>query len=393
MTHALLATDHIFSVKGNRVYDSYCFGSEFFEDYLKVFDTLTVVCRARPVSLVDGLVSCDLDRLSFHSLPVMRGIRWALYGAHRVRPVVEPLVRAADCVIVRVPSRVGFEAARLARKRGIPVMAEVIGDPALSALSTGPRRLMQLFCNLSAKHLKETVLHAAVVSYVSVEHLQRRYPARQGTVTSSVSSIRLSSRSIRPPRVFAVPPRPLKVICVASLVPVKRHKDLVQACALTAQQGTDLRVTLVGDGPCRHQLETQCRALAIEHLVTFKGHIVGWNRLTEELDAHDVFALCSSTEGMPRSMIEGMARGLPAVGSRVGGIAELIRCEDSYDAGDVHRLAQLLGTLARSPERLTLMSNHSHLKAEAYAQERLSPIRCDLYRHLAAASKSAPRVT
>ena len=46
--------------------------------------------------------------------------------------------------------------------------------------------------------------------------------------------------------------------------------------------------------------------------------------VTEQLDAADVFVLPSRQEGLPRAMIEAMARSLPCVGSDVGGISELI---------------------------------------------------------------------
>ena len=62
------------------------------------------------------------------------------------------------------------------------------------------------------------------------------------------------------------------------------------------------------------------------------------------LDAADLFILPSRTEGLPRAIIEAMARGLPCLGSSVGGIPELLPPDALVRPGDALALADLIYT-------------------------------------------------
>ena len=79
---------------------------------------------------------------------------------------------------------------------------------------------------------------------------------------------------------------------------------------------------VVGDGSARHSLELQARQLALDdRAVRFLGARSDVDAL---LNAVDFFVLPSDTEGLPLSVLEAMAHGLPIVASHVGGIPELI---------------------------------------------------------------------
>jgi sugar transferase (PEP-CTERM/EpsH1 system associated) len=106
---------------------------------------------------------------------------------------------------------------------------------------------------------------------------------------------------------------------------VKDHATLVDAFALLRarlpEQAAGLRLAIVGDGPLLAPLREKVRTLGLEGLVWLPGARYD---IPEILRGFDVYAISSIAEGTPGSVLEAMASGLPAVGTRVGGVPEVI---------------------------------------------------------------------
>src|SRR5690606_2722669 len=99
----------------------------------------------------------------------------------------------------------------------------------------------------------------------------------------------------------------------------------------------------------------------------------------DELDQADLFVLASRTEGLPRAVIEAMARGLPCIGTSVGGIPELLPTEDLVPPGDADTLARKISEVSRSPERMAAMSRRNLKKAADYRDDVLRQRRNAFY--------------
>lgn len=110
-------------------------------------------------------------------------------------------------------------------------------------------------------------------------------------------------------------------VCVASLTPVKRHVDLLDAFRILRDRRPDARLLLIGDGPLRGAIEAQRDALGLGAAVSLLGNIADVETL---LPAADVGVLASSTEGMSNALLEIMACGLPVVATAVGGNPRLV---------------------------------------------------------------------
>jgi L-malate glycosyltransferase len=131
------------------------------------------------------------------------------------------------------------------------------------------------------------------------------------------------------------------LICVARLVPLKRHDVLITSLALI---GTTLPFCLliVGEGPTSGSLEEQITSLQLGQKIKLLGPR---NDVPDLLAASDCFVMCSDFEGLSMSIIESMAAALPAVVTNVGGNAELvIHNESGYlvEQGDANGLATCL---------------------------------------------------
>lgn len=115
---------------------------------------------------------------------------------------------------------------------------------------------------------------------------------------------------------FGIPSDAPLILCVARLVKGKGHDVL-----LSAVEGLDVHLLLVGDGPERGTLEktAQCPSLA------GRVHFAGTRPDTRPfLSAASVACLASRSESQGIVLVEAMAAGLPVVASRVGGIPEVV---------------------------------------------------------------------
>jgi len=113
----------------------------------------------------------------------------------------------------------------------------------------------------------------------------------------------------------------LVVGTVGSLTAVKNHLLLIRACAMLVREGLDLELRIAGDGPERSRLIEAARSLDVTDRVRLLGHV---RDVAGFLRGLDVFVLPSLSEAHPNALLEAMACGLPCVGTRVGGVPEVL---------------------------------------------------------------------
>ena len=108
---------------------------------------------------------------------------------------------------------------------------------------------------------------------------------------------------------------------VARLDPIKNHKSAIKAIRLIVERFSNAVLLIVGDGPLRGELEHFVRQCKLEKHVVFLGTRTDVHQL---LSIMDIFILCSTSEGMPVTLLEAMAAGRPIVATDVGGVSEVI---------------------------------------------------------------------
>ena len=153
-----------------------------------------------------------------------------------------------------------------------------------------------------------------------------------------------------------IPPGAPLIGTVGRLAEIKRQDLLIRAFAKVRQQIPDAHLLLVGDGPLLSPLRDLALGLGISDCV----HFVGYQPHTAPyLQAMNVFALTSRSEGMPQVVLEAAVVGVPIVASRVGGIPEVIeggRTGLLIEPGDEAGLATALCEVCANPERAQEMS-------------------------------------
>jgi glycosyltransferase involved in cell wall biosynthesis len=143
---------------------------------------------------------------------------------------------------------------------------------------------------------------------------------------------------------------------VSRLAEVKRQDVLLAGFSKIRTAAIPPHLVLVGGGP----LESNLRNLAGQLGIAERVHFAGFQKNPEQyVQIMDVFALTSRSEGMPLSVLEAWAAGVPVVASRVGGLPELIqdgRTGALFDFGDTDALAHLFESLIGGSPRARQMA-------------------------------------
>ena len=370
------------------------FGYSFFGRYLRVFDRVRVVARLAAVTRAEpDWVRADGKGVGFRAFPYYVGPSQYLARRGEIRRAAEGLLPPGEAVILRVPSQLAVCLAPILRKQRRPFGVEVVGDP-YDAFAPGTHRhpLREAFRRYGLFRQKKLCRQAAAAAYVTEHALQLRYPPAPHVFATHYSSVELPPEAfVKEPRPPRTPGHPLRVITVGSLDHFYKGPDTLLKALSFLNSGTlhggsrdqsGIELTFVGDGDRRPELENMARRLGIENRVVFRGRTAAGAAVRHELDRAHLFVLPSRQEGLPRAMIEAMARGLPSIGSSVGGIPELLPPECVVPPGDPRALAACIQRLYNDQAETTALAARNLAKSRDYSEESLAPRRDAFYRRL-----------
>jgi glycosyltransferase involved in cell wall biosynthesis len=184
--------------------------------------------------------------------------------------------------------------------------------------------------------------------------LERIKPDRAVFVANGIPALPPpSGRDVRAE--LGIGPEDLVVTTVGFLRRPKTMDVLIEAAAKIVPRFPNLKVLIVGEGNDRSVYEALIEKLGVGDTVKLLGLR---SDVPDLLAESDVAVLSTNSEGSPLSVMEYMDAGLPVVGSRVGGIPDLI--DDGVEGllvepGDPESLAQAIGRLLDAPEEARRM--------------------------------------
>jgi len=169
-------------------------------------------------------------------------------------------------------------------------------------------------------------------------------------------------------------PGPPLIVCVARLVAVKNLGLLLEVCALLRERGVKFSCAIIGDGTLNAELKAKRAVLRLDKIVTMPG-AADQDEVLRWWQRASVGVLTSENEGMPVSLMEAAACGVPVVATRVGGIPELV--EDGVTGilsppGDKRAIADALEKLLSEPqfrERMGAAARERALKMFSVARQ------------------------
>jgi glycosyltransferase involved in cell wall biosynthesis len=383
----LLLFDHrFFRAQNGQIFSDKAYNCGFFQSrYLRVFDEVVILARVADTDLAEPpSEATEGSGVRVLPLPDWTG----LAGYLRARPWIVRCALAETgsepCAVLMIaPGGIGSLAYNILRRHDYTIALEVVSDPweafQPKAVAHPLRPILRRWL---CRALRNQCAKAVAVSYVTNQVLQKRYPCL-GFSTGISDVVLPRSAFACSPRNYAPSSFQKTVIYVGVMSHwFKGHDILIDSLVLLNSRGIPLNLVLVGDGGLRSEIETRIVQNGLSSTVSFKGQLAPGEAIRSELDRADLFVLPSRTEGMPRALLEAMARALPCVASSVGGVPEVLDSECLVPPGDARALSAKLQSVLSDPQEMSRMSARNLQKALDYEDSKLSSKRQDFYRQV-----------
>lgn len=380
----LVALEHRFDrTPDGAIWTHTMFGRGFWKRYLDVFDGVRVVARVRDVQeAAPEWIPADGESIRFTAIPHYIGpLQYAL-RARSVRKAASSAIDPEAAILLRLPSQIASTMVGELRRTRHPYGIEVVGDP-YDVFAPGATKhpLRPLFRLHFSRRLFAQSQGAAAATYVTRHALQRRYPPGRDAYSTYYSDVELDETAfVEESRTFPRNTGRFRLITISTLAQFYKRVDiLIDAVALVVAAGWDVELHVIGDGRHRAELEERAEQMGVADRVTFRGQVTTGFPVRLELDQADLFVLASRQEGLPRAMVEAMARGLPCIGTSVGGIPELLTPDCMVSPDTAPELARKIEQVLGNPELMSAMSERNLATAQGYKDETLRARRLAFY--------------
>jgi glycosyltransferase involved in cell wall biosynthesis len=181
---------------------------------------------------------------------------------------------------------------------------------------------------------------------------------------------------------FGIPADAILVGTVAAFVAHKDYPNLITAAAIAKAANPKLCFMALGDGVKLSEMKMLARDLGIADSFLFMGY---QERIGSFLKAFDIFVLASKKEGLGTSVLDAMSVGLPVIGTKAGGIAEMIEDKLSgllVEKRNPESLAEAILGLADSPDARVQMGENAIMRVRDFSKEHMISANLELYRTL-----------
>lgn len=293
-----------------------------------------------------------LPGVEFHQvLSLVRAIR-PLSDLRALLALAILLRRLRPDIVHTHSSKAGILGRAAARLAGVPVIIHTIHGFGFTRYQSFPvrRMLMALECvasKLSTRIFAVSEANRQLGIELGFFPSDRCVVIRSGVDLEAIRAIRVDTTAKK--RELGLEPGRPVVGMVAPMKPQKAPLDFVRVAAKVAAKKPDTQFLFVGDGELRNAMEEEITRLGLAKSV----RLAGWRRdVPAVMRCLDIFVLTSLWEGVPRVYLEALAGGVPVVGTRVDGAAEVVR--DGVNGyllapGDIDGLADRVLALLNNP--------------------------------------------
>jgi colanic acid/amylovoran biosynthesis glycosyltransferase len=260
----------------------------------------------------------------------------------------------------------GVYALPLAKRLGIPLVTTFHGfDATLASWALLGSPAWAHYPLLRRTLAREGDLFICASSFIRERLLAMDFPeARTHTLYIGVDC-----RNIRPRQPSEEVPA---ILHVARLVEVKGTRYLLRAFATVARRYHNVQLVVIGDGPLKRSLRSLAASLGVQDRVRFLGalrhaDVLAWMRKAAMLVLPGIRTATGRVEGLGLVLLEAAATGVPAIGSRLGGIPEgVIDGRTGYlvPERDPDALAGRIGELLDDPARRHRMGAEGRMLVE-----------------------------
>ncbi|MGR5246771.1 glycosyltransferase [Vibrio sp. PNB23_22_6] len=367
--------DHVFSVRGNKVFTSGTLDNNLWDRYfVKGVSKIVVCARKKDVTEGEGKIASK-EHVDFVFSPSLSN-PLSLLSDYR-SSVVKETVKNSDFVVVRLPSEIGNKAVKYAKEFDKKVFCEVVACP-FDGLSHYGSKVAKLYAPLARNRMKKAVESADGALYVTEFALQKRYPNSKLTMNASNVELQevLSEPEVQRKRLQRFVSRKKNGKLKVGLIGTVKNESKGIDVAIKSLAGLGLQLHVIGSGTSE-----KYEKLAKDYNIKFihDGFIVDKSLVFDWLDDIDIYIQPSFQEGLPRATIEAMSRGCPVLSSNAGGLGELTLPQFVHDSGDFLKLrSDILDLLEEAC--LSSIISHSLIEASKYTSDKLKRTRNEFYK-------------
>ncbi len=369
---------------GNQYYTSSSYHADMWRECLQVFDEVIVAARVVHAEQVGAGEKPTLaDSVKFAEFPNTCGAWTVLKALPQMFLQSRKVARQADFWMLRSTNFLSFCMWFWVRFYGIPYAIELTGDQSvnLAYLKLRGVKFARVVC-----WFMRFVLHLQLTNPVAVigvsKSLPKKFPPRNNCPTFAISDNRIPESLFGQPRQWEEGSACRTIVCLGRCEAQKDVLGTMRVLARLDGKGfTNWKFIWIGSGPLETKAQDLAEKLGISDKVNFLG-FVPWDDVFEILDTADIFLLNSVSEGLPRALMEGMARALPAIGTDVGGVSELLSPEDIIPRLQVDMAAEKLYKVLGDPARLTEMSKRNLATSRNYSSEVLKARKLKFYENI-----------
>ncbi len=371
-----------FATPDGKVWSGSTNAYDMWRRYLTAFEEVSVIARVNPVShLRDAFHRADGPGVKFVRLPGYTGAGQFVLRFHNIYSILRKRPPDHFALIYRIPSILAEIAHKSVKQR--PYAVEVVGDPLDVFAPRAVRHpLRPILRSYFARHVRILCAKASAVAYVS-KSLAKRYPPNSTACVANYSSIELPEDAFFHTKRTMQRNTKKTLVFVGSLAQAYKGADLlIDALKACSMDGYAMDLRVIGGGRYSERLMRQAKKLGLADRITFVGELPVGAAIRRELDGGDIFVLPTRTEGLPRAIIEAMARAKPCISTTVGGIPELLPPEDLVPPNDAKALALKIMEVIDDPERMQTMAERNYRKARDYHKDILDRRRAVFYSQL-----------
>lgn len=376
----LWAHDHKFYNYGNEIYSKVQFGQEFWDRYLNHIEQISIVSRLNEMNIEDS------KNIPFYNLSSRNEISFLKANFSKKIYIktnqnfekvnLSELVSSHEKIIVRLPSTIGNYVAMEAIRQKKDFAVELVGDP-WDAFINLKSIIGKMYAPIIYLKTKYIVKRAKQVLYVTDHYLQKRYKndGLNNTNASNVN-IHMTNDEIEKKR------NDSNVINIGLIGYLSSYKGIDTAIKslylLNKNSEFIYNLNILGTGE-REKYIKLAKKYEMSKRINIQTLPSG-PPIYQWLDNMDVYIQPSKTEGLPRGLIEAMSRGLPAVGTNVGGIPELLESKFIIKKGDYKGLAELINEVISNDQLYIESSRKNIKKASEYDYKVLNSKRSNFYK-------------
>lgn len=391
MSKLLLSFDSAIIIHDGQYYAANQEGYDFLQRYLRVFEQLRVVCRCQNESqLKRGRVLIDDKRIEVIYITDFHRPKQYAQRYFQVGREIKGAVKDCDCALFRLPSTIAFRVWKAFLKTELPYACEIVYD-AKDGIAASTNWINKLLWMKIDRDMRNACYKACGVSCVTEKYLQRRYFTKKTDGFSShYSSLSLDKSFFTSQRLY--PNKAAFTIAhVANQVAFNGRKginQIIEALQILKKEGAIVNACFAGknyNGGVE-KLTEYAQSLGVSEQVRFLGFI-SRVELSQMLDNADLYVMPTKAEGLPRVIIEAMAKGLPCISTPVSGNPELLDRHYLVDYYDVHTLAERIKELVTNKKAYETASSDNFSNSLKYEAALLQTRRDEFYGKLKSYNK------